>query len=81
MVRVSFLVDSPSKRAHGNAASRLALGLVEGCGAQVDMVCYSDDPPPPWLPSEARIHYLGVDRVSRSVPALVRYLARSAPTC
>ena len=29
MTRIALLVDSPSKRAHGNAASRLALGLVE----------------------------------------------------
>ncbi|MDF3045696.1 MAG: glycosyl transferase, group 1 [Ornithinibacter sp.] len=79
MTRVALVVDSPSKRAHGNAASRLALGLVESGGAQVDLVCYSADPPPPWLPSEVRIHRLGVDRVSRSVPALVRYLRAARP--
>ncbi len=79
MTRVAFLVDSPSKRAHGNAASRLALGLVESGGAQVDVVCYSDDPPPPWLPPEVMVHRLGVDRVSRSVPALVRYLRNRRP--
>jgi glycosyltransferase involved in cell wall biosynthesis len=79
MTRVGLLVDSPSKRAHGNAASRLALGLVEGGEAQVDLVCYSDDPPPSWFPAEARIHRLGVDRVSRSVPALVRYLRTERP--
>ena len=28
-IRLTFLVDSPSKRAHGNAASRLALGLAQ----------------------------------------------------
>lgn len=79
MTRVALLVDSPSKRAHGNAASRLALGLVESGGADVDLVCYSQDPPPPWLPSEVRIHRLGVDRVSRSVPGLVRYLRTERP--
>jgi glycosyltransferase involved in cell wall biosynthesis len=79
VTRVAFLVDSPSKRAHGNAASRLALGLVEGGRAEVDVVCYSDDPPPPWLPPEVRIHRLGVDRVSRSVLPLVRYLRTQQP--
>ena len=29
MIRLAFFVDSPSKRAHGNVVSRLALGLVE----------------------------------------------------
>ena len=29
MIRLAFLVDSPSKRAHANVVSRLALGLVE----------------------------------------------------
>jgi len=28
-IHVALLVDSPRRRAHGNAASRLALGLVE----------------------------------------------------
>jgi hypothetical protein len=28
-IRLAFLVNSPSKGAHGNAAGRLALGLVE----------------------------------------------------
>ena len=81
MTRIALLVDSPSKRAHGNAASRLALGLVESGEAEVDLVCYSEDPPPPWLPPEVRIHRLGVDRVSRSVPGLVRYLRTGGRTC
>ena len=77
--RVALLVDSPSKRAHGNAASRLALGLVESGGVEVDLVCYSDDPPPPWLPTAVRVHRLGVDRASRSVPSLVSYLRTRRP--
>ena len=78
-IRVAMLVDSPSRRAHGNAASRLALGLVEAGLAEVDLVCHGNDPAPPWLPSAVRIHRLGVDRVSRAVPALVRYLRSAQP--
>jgi len=78
-IRVALLVDSPSRRAHGNAVSRLALGLVETGRAQVDMVCYSDDRPPAWLPSEVNVHRLGVDRISRSLPSLVSYLRRRGP--
>lgn len=78
-IRVALLVDSPSRRAHGNAASRLALGLVEAGLAEVDLVCYSDDPAPPWLPGAVRIHRLGVDKVSHSVPALARYLRSVQP--
>jgi glycosyltransferase involved in cell wall biosynthesis len=76
--RVALLVDSPSKRAHGNAASRLALGLVE-TGHDVDLVCYSDDPPLDWLPPQVRIQRLGVDRISRAVGPLVHYLRREQP--
>lgn len=78
-IRVALLVDSPSRRAHGNAASRLALGLVETGRAEVTMLCYSADLPPQWLPPEVRIHRIGVDRVSRSLPALVRYLRSGKP--
>jgi glycosyltransferase involved in cell wall biosynthesis len=78
-IRVGLLVDSPSRRAHGNAVSRLALGLLETGRVDVDLVCYSDDPPPSWLPAGVRMHRLGVDRVSRSVPALIRYLRRERP--
>ncbi len=78
-MRVSLVVDSPSRRAHGNAVSRLALGLVESGRADVDLVCYSDDPPPPWLPEAVGLHRLGVDRVSRSLPRLVDYLATRRP--
>lgn len=78
-MRVAFLVDSPSKRAHANAVSRLALGLVETGMAEVDLVCYSDDPPPPWLPATVSIHRLGVARASRSIPGLVRYLRSQKP--
>jgi len=78
-IRLAFLVDSPGKLAHGNAVSRLALGLVETGRVETTLLCYSADPPPPWLPPEVRIHRLGVDRVSRSVPSLVRYLRVSKP--
>lgn len=78
-IRVALLVDSPSKRAHGNVASRLALGLVSSPGVEVDLVCYSDDPPPAWLPPAVRVHRLGTDRISRSVPALVSYLRTHQP--
>jgi glycosyltransferase involved in cell wall biosynthesis len=79
LARVAFLVDSPSQRAHGNAASRLALGLAESGRAETILVCYSDDPRPAWLPPEVGVHRLGVDRVSRSLPALVRYLRSQQP--
>jgi glycosyltransferase involved in cell wall biosynthesis len=79
MIRLAFLVDSPSKRAHANVVSRLALGLVETGQVETTIVCYSTDPPPSWLPPEVRIHRLGVERVSRSVPSLVRYLRAEQP--
>lgn len=78
-IRVALLVDSPSKRAHGNVASRLALGLVETGRAEVDLVCHSDDPAPPYLPPEVHVHRLDTGRVSRSVPDLVRYLRARKP--
>jgi glycosyltransferase involved in cell wall biosynthesis len=78
-IRVALLVDSPSRRAHGNAASRLALGLVETGRVEVTLLCYSADPPPEWLPAAVRIHRLGVDRVSRSCPGIVRYLRTQKP--
>jgi glycosyltransferase involved in cell wall biosynthesis len=78
-IRLTLLVDSPSKRAHGNSVSRLALGLAETGKVETSLLCYSDDPPPAWLPSEVRIHRLGVDRASRSLPNLVRYLRTYQP--
>lgn len=78
-IRVALLVDSPSRRAHGNAASRLALGLVETGRVEVTMLCYSADPPPKWLPAAVRIHRLGVDRATRSFPRIVRYLRDQKP--
>jgi glycosyltransferase involved in cell wall biosynthesis len=78
-IRLTFLVDSPSKRAHGNAASRLALGLAESGQVEVTLLCYGEDPPPAWLPPEVHVRRLGVDRVSRSLPRLVRYLRQSQP--
>ncbi len=79
MIKLAFLVDSPSKRAHANVVSRLAVGLMETGQVETTIVCYSNDPPPPWLPPEVRIHRLGVERVSRSVPSLVRYLRTEQP--
>lgn len=78
-IRLTFLVDSPSKRAHGNAASRLALGLAQTGQVDPTLLCYSADPPPAWLPSEVRVDRLPSDRVSRSLPGLVRYLRASQP--
>ena len=79
MIRLALLVDSPSKRAHGNAATRLAAGLVETGGVEPTLVCYGDDPAPPWLPPEVRIHRLGTGRVTRSLPGMVRYLRTEQP--
>ena len=79
MIRLAFLVDSPSKRAHGNAASRLALGLAETGCVDTALLCYSADPPPPWLPPEVHIHRLGADRVTRALPSLVHYLRENQP--
>jgi glycosyltransferase involved in cell wall biosynthesis len=78
-IRVAFLVDSPGKRAHGNAAARLALGLAGTGRAESVLLCYSDDPVPSWLPAEVRAERLGVNRVTRALPALVRYLAERQP--
>ena len=78
-IRVALLVDSPSRRAHGNAVSRLALGLAETSGVEVSLLCYSDDPPPSWLPADVRVQRLGADRVSRSLSALVSYLRAQRP--
>jgi glycosyltransferase involved in cell wall biosynthesis len=78
-IRLTFLVDSPAQRAHGNAASRLALGLAQTGRVEPTLLCYSADPPPPWLPPEVRVRRLGVDRVSRSLPPLVRYLRAEKP--
>jgi glycosyltransferase involved in cell wall biosynthesis len=79
MRRLAFLVDSPSRAAHGNAASRLALGLLEDGRSEIDLVCYSADPPPTWLPPEVQIHRLGVERASRALVPLVRYLRDRRP--
>jgi glycosyltransferase involved in cell wall biosynthesis len=78
-IRVTLLVDSPSKRAHGNAVSRLALGLVESGQAEPTLLCYSADPRPAWLPSQVRVRRLGVSKVSRALPGLVRYLRAEQP--
>ena len=79
MIRLALLVDSPSRRAHGNAATRLALGLAETGGFESTLVCYGDDPAPPWLPPEVRVHRLGTGRVTRSLPGIVHYLRTEQP--
>jgi len=78
-IRLTLLVDSPARRAHGNAVSRLALGLAETGLAEPTLLCYSSDPAPPWLPPEVAVQRLGADRVSRSLPALIRYLRTHKP--
>jgi len=78
-ISVVMLVDSPSRRAHGNAASRLALGLAETSRFDVSLLCYSEDSRPQWLPAAVPIERLGVDRVSRSIPAIIRYLRAQQP--
>lgn len=78
-LRLTLLVDSPSKRSHGNSVSRLALGLAETGRVETTMLCYSDDPRPDWLPPEVAVDRLGVDRASRSLSGLVRYLRSHQP--
>lgn len=78
-IRLTFLVDSPSKRAHGNAVSRLALGLAQTGQVEPTLLCYSADPPPAWLPPDVHVQRLGVDRASRSLPRLIRYLRTEKP--
>ena len=79
MIRLAFLVDSPSQRAHGNAASRLAAGLAEIGGFEPTLVCYGNDPAPAWLPPEVQVARLGTGRVTRSLPGLVQYLRTEQP--
>lgn len=78
-IRLTLLVDSPSKRAHGNAASRLAVGLAQSGEVEPTLLCYGDDLPPPWLPPEVRVVRLGVDRVSRAILPLATYLRSERP--
>ena len=79
MLRVTLLVDSPSKRAHGNAASRLAIGLAETGHVETTLLCYGSDPAPQWLPAGVRVERLGVDRASRSLRRLTGYLRMEQP--
>ena len=78
-LRVSMLVNSPSRRTYANVVSRLAVGLAETGRVETALVCYVDDPAPAWLPSEVLVHRLGTRRASRSLPALVRYLRSEQP--
>jgi len=78
-MRLTLLVDSPSKRAHGNAASRLALGLVQTGEAEPTILCYGDDPRPSWLPAEVAVDRLGVNRASRAILPIARYLGSHQP--
>lgn len=79
MIRLALLVDSPSRRAHGNAAARLALGMAEIGGIDVTLVCYGDDPAPRWLPPDVGICRLGTTRATRSLQAIARYLRAEQP--
>ena len=79
MIRLAMLVDSPSKRAHANAAGRLALGLAETGRVETTLLCYSADPRPSWLTPEVRIHRLGASRASRSLYSFIRYLRTEQP--
>ena len=58
-IRLTLLVDSPSRRAHGNAASRLALGFAQTGEIEPTLLCYGEDPPPSWLPAKVRVEQLG----------------------
>ncbi|MCW2930524.1 MAG: glycosyl transferase group 1 [Actinomycetia bacterium] len=78
-IRLTLLVDSPGKLAHGNAASRLALGLAQTGKVEPTLLCYSADPAPSWLPPEVNIERLGTGRVSRSIPSIVHYLRERQP--
>ena len=79
-MRVALFVDSPSRRAHGNAASRLALGLTaQPSVTSVEIVAYSQDSAPEYLPDTVSIHRLGVERSSRSLLPLTRYLRERRP--
>jgi glycosyltransferase involved in cell wall biosynthesis len=79
MLRVTQLVSSPSRVAHGNAASRLALGLAQAGLADPTILCYGNDPAPSWLPSEVHVERLGVDRATRAVLPLAHYLRTRRP--
>ena len=78
-IHLAFLVNSLSKGAHGNAAGRLAIGLVETGRIETTLLCYSDDPRPSWLPPEVQSHRLDADRAVRSLPSLIRYLRTNQP--
>ncbi len=76
---LAMLVNSPSRNTYGNIASRLAVGLAATGRVTTTIVCYSEDPAPPWLPPEVKIHRLGATRASRSLRPLVRYLRHERP--
>ncbi len=78
-LRLSMLVDSPSKGTYANLVNRLALGLAEAGRTETSIVCYRDGPVPAWLPTEVRIHRLGTQRASRSVGSLLRYVRSDQP--
>lgn len=76
---LAWLVNSPSRGTYANVATRFAVGLTETGRVDTTLVCYGDDPPPPWLPKEIRIHRLRTRRVSRSLLALTEYLHLDQP--
>jgi glycosyltransferase involved in cell wall biosynthesis len=79
MLRIALLVDSPSRGAHGNAASRLAIGLAQTGEVEATLLSYGDGGRPPGLPAEVIVERLGPDRASRALRPLVRYLRRRNP--
>jgi len=70
---------SPSRTTYANIASRFAVGLLETGRVETTIVCYGEEPAPPWLPAGVAVHRLGTERASRSLPALVKYLRTEQP--
>lgn len=53
--------------------------MAEIGAAQVTLLCYSDDPAPPWLPAEVSVRRLAARRASRMLPGLIGYLRAEQP--
>lgn len=78
-IKIALLVNSPSRGAHGNAVSRLALGLARAGEFELTVLCYSPDPAPSWLPQEVSVRRLGTDRAAGLLPRIVSYLRSEQP--